>query len=242
MNFIHLLLSQFFTVIFQFRLQIHFKIIKIFSFEAEMLLWFLKDQRVYLHNVLFLACFNWEFFSRCKDLWHHVIKPMYKIAFVIFRHLIALPEKANFRSQILERPSIGEYWNISGVPVLPENVTLMFFRTCLCYSEAYNTGTQKWSSIVQYSCTSIWDLKHPRTWAYGTFSSSWSLWRNLVHHRTRVVCLFPRTLDDCLPGLFWTEPRKTLVRNSTHSDQGLTQCLLVVKARLKPAYDKGFNI
>ena len=25
-------------------------------------------------------------------------------------------------SQILERPSIGEYWNISGVPVLPENV------------------------------------------------------------------------------------------------------------------------
>ena len=29
-----------------------------------------------------------------------------------------------------------------------------------CYSEAYNTGTQKWSSIVQYSCTSIWDLKY----------------------------------------------------------------------------------
>ena len=28
-----------------------------------MLLWFLKDQRVYLHNVLFLACFNWEFFQ-----------------------------------------------------------------------------------------------------------------------------------------------------------------------------------
>ena len=31
---------------------------------------------------------------------------------------------------------------------------------CLCHSEAYNTGTQKWSSIVQYSCTSIWDLKY----------------------------------------------------------------------------------
>ena len=28
-------------------------------------------------------------------------------------------EKVNFRSQILERPSICEYWNISGVPVLP---------------------------------------------------------------------------------------------------------------------------
>ena len=153
-----------------------------------MLLWFLKDQRVYLHNVLFLACFNWEYFQgvkmykiafvifrhlmalspRCKGLWHHDIKPMYKIAFVIFCHLIALPS---------------------------------------------------------------------RTWAYGTFSSSWSLWQNLVHHRTRVVCLFSRTLDDCLPGLFWTEPRKTLVRNSAHSDLGLTQCLLVVKARLKPAYN-----
>ena len=23
-----------------------------------------------------------------------------------------------------------------------------------------NTGTQKWFSIVQYSCTSIWDLKY----------------------------------------------------------------------------------
>ena len=52
-------------------------------------------------------------------------------------------EKVYFRSQILERPSIGEYWNISGVPVLPENVIFMFFRTCWCYSEAYNTGTQK---------------------------------------------------------------------------------------------------
>ena len=63
MNFIYLLLSQFFTVIFSSELQIHFKIIKIFSVEAEMLLWILKDQRVYLHNVLFLACFNWEFFQ-----------------------------------------------------------------------------------------------------------------------------------------------------------------------------------
>ena len=33
-----------------------------------------------------------------------------------------------FRSQILERPSIGEYWNISGEPVLPENVIFTSFR------------------------------------------------------------------------------------------------------------------
>ena len=69
-------------------------------------------------------------------------------------------EKVYFRSQILECPSIGQYWNIFGVPVLPENVILTFFRICQCYSETYNTGTQKWSSIVQYSCTSIWDLKY----------------------------------------------------------------------------------
>ena len=38
-------------------------------------------------------------------------------------------EKVYFRSLILERPSIGEYWNISGVPVLPKNVIVTFFRT-----------------------------------------------------------------------------------------------------------------
>ena len=43
---------------------------------------------------------------------------------------ICLEEKVNFRSQILECPSIGQYWNIFGVPVLPENVILTFFRTC----------------------------------------------------------------------------------------------------------------
>ena len=69
-------------------------------------------------------------------------------------------KKVYFRSQILERPRIGEYWNISGVPVLPENVIFTFFGTCWCYSEAYNTGMQKWSSIVQDSCTSISDFKY----------------------------------------------------------------------------------
>ena len=87
------------------------------------------------------------------------------------RHMIQLVEKVYFRSQILEHPSITEYWNIFGVPVLPENVIFTFFRTCWCYSEAYNTGMQKWSSIVQYSCTSIWDLKY-------TFSQLviWKCW------------------------------------------------------------------
>ena len=50
-------------------------------------------------------------------------------------------EKVYFRSQILECPSIGEYWNIFGVPVLTENVIFTLFRMCWCYSEAYNTGT-----------------------------------------------------------------------------------------------------
>ena len=76
------------------------------------------------------------------------------------RNCKAKEEKVNFRSQILVRPSIGEYWNTFGVPVLPENVIFTFFRMCWCYSEAYNTGTQKWFSIVQYSCTSIWDFKY----------------------------------------------------------------------------------
>ena len=87
-------------------------------------------------------------------------------------------EKVYLRSQILERPSIGEYWNISGVPVLPENVIFTFFRTCRCYSEAYNTGMQKWSGIVQYSCTSIWDLKY-------TFSMNVNTDETLLSNRTK---------------------------------------------------------
>ena len=61
-------------------------------------------------------------------------------------------EKVCFRSQILERYSISEYWkywNISGIPVLPEDVILAFFRTCWWHPEANNTGMLKWSSIVQ---------------------------------------------------------------------------------------------
>ena len=77
-------------------------------------------------------------------------------------------EKVYFRSQILERPSIGKYWNILCVPVLSGNVTFTFFRTCWLHPEANNTGMQKWSSIVQYLCTSIWDLKY----TFSGFSSS----------------------------------------------------------------------
>ena len=73
---------------------------------------------------------------------------------------VKILEKVHFRSQILERPSISEYWNISGVPVLLENVIFTFCRTCWWDPEANNTGMPKWSSIVQYSCTSIWDLKY----------------------------------------------------------------------------------
>ena len=58
---------------------------------------------------------------------------------------IETTEKVYFRSQILERPSIGEYWNISGVAALPENVIFTFFRTCWWHPEANNTGMPKWS-------------------------------------------------------------------------------------------------
>ena len=62
-------------------------------------------------------------------------KSLYIHAFKIYREeavglkssnyaLLKITEKVYFGSQILERPSIGEYWNISGVPVLPENVII----------------------------------------------------------------------------------------------------------------------
>ena len=89
---------------------------------------------------------------------------------------------------MLERPSIGEYWNISGVPVLPKNVIFTFFRMCWWHPEANNTRTQKWSSIVQYSCTSIWDLKY-------TFSIlNFELQTKIEH----VLCTFSKLLTLCL--------------------------------------------
>ena len=118
--------------------------------------------------------------------------------------LVQLSEKVNFKSQILERPSIVEYWNISGVPVLPENVIFTFYRTCWCYSEAYNTGTQKWSSIVQYSCTSIWDLKY--TFSVVTtndISANWNTswkWDTNLH----------------VPSIFNPEVKKSSLENGDH--------------------------
>ena len=41
----------------------------------------------------------------------------------------AVSEKVYLRSQILTCPSIGEYCNICGVSVLPENLIVTFFRT-----------------------------------------------------------------------------------------------------------------
>ena len=129
MNFIHLLLSQFFTIIFQFRTSNSLQNYQNFLSWSRNVIVISKRPKGLLtsHNVLFLACFNWEFFSRCKDSWHHVIKPMYKIAFVIFRHLIT-------------RGPLPQYRSV--------------------------------------------------TWAYGTFPSSWSLWRNLVHYRIHVLYAF----------------------------------------------------
>ena len=46
----------------------------------------------------------------------------------LFNKYIKKVEKVYFRSQILERSNIGEYWNIYGVPVLPENVIFMFLE------------------------------------------------------------------------------------------------------------------
>ena len=51
-------------------------------------------------------------------------------------------------------PSIGEYWNIFGVPELPENVIFMFFRTCWSYSEAYSTGTQN-GLVLSNTCVPV---------------------------------------------------------------------------------------
>ena len=48
-----------------------------------------------------------------------------------FSSIFATLEKVYFRSQILERPSIGEYWNIAGVPVVPENVIFTLERAGL---------------------------------------------------------------------------------------------------------------
>ena len=66
---------------------------------------------------------------------------------------------------ILQVPDTGtfQYWWILEhfwCNSMLETMIFTFFRTCWRYAQTYNTGMQKWSSIVQYSCTSIWDLKY----------------------------------------------------------------------------------
>ena len=90
MNFIHLLLSQFFTVIFQFRtsnsLQNYHNFL---SWRSNVIVISKRSKGLLAHCTLF-SLRQLGIFSRCKDLWHHVIKPMHKISFVIFRQSICL--------------------------------------------------------------------------------------------------------------------------------------------------------
>ena len=73
-------------------------------------------------------------------------------------------EKVYFRSQILEHPSIGKYWNISGVPV---------FKMCWCYLEAHNAGTH----------VPVWDLKY-------TFSEYRISLEAILHLISRAFIIF----------------------------------------------------
>ena len=71
-------------------------------------------------------------------------------------------KKVNFSSHILKHPSTGEYCNIYGVQVLSKNVTLTFFRKTrfILLSRSSRYWNVEWPVVVQYSCTSIWDLKY----------------------------------------------------------------------------------
>ena len=63
MNFIHLLLSQFFTVIFQLRTSNSLQNYQTFLSCRTNVIVISKRSKVYLHNVLSLACVNWYFFQ-----------------------------------------------------------------------------------------------------------------------------------------------------------------------------------
>ena len=119
---------------------------------SDFVLRYCNSGTIWIAIIFLIISLKWSFKSWkwYHDICRKLLQPEINIDLSL-----QLTEKVYFRSQILEHPSIGEYWNISGVPVLSENVIFMFFRTCWCYSEAYNTGMRKWSSIVQYSCTSI---------------------------------------------------------------------------------------
>ena len=81
----------------------------------------------------------------------------------ISKFKIPLPylAKVYSRSQILERPSIGGYWNKFGVPVLLENVIFTFFR---CGVIQKLTILERKNGLVlsntRVPVGPIWDLKY----------------------------------------------------------------------------------
>ena len=81
--------------------------------------------------------------------------------------LSEIGEKVYFRSQILERPSIGKYWNISGVPVLTENVIFSFFRTCTAGVIQKLTILERKNSLVlsntRVPVSGTWSILFPKS-------------------------------------------------------------------------------
>ena len=81
---------------------------------------------------LSLFCFSQCICDECcwctpTELKHHMHQHLYCHAMVFERKIWG---KVYLRSQILECPNNGEYWNISCVQVLLENVIFMFFGMC----------------------------------------------------------------------------------------------------------------
>ena len=55
--------------------------------------------------------------------------------------IVAVWENVYLRSQILERPSIGNNWNISCIPVLTENVMFTFYNVLRFIPQIWNAKT-----------------------------------------------------------------------------------------------------
>ena len=107
-------------------------------------------------------------------------------------------EKVYFSSQILERPSISEYWNISGVPVLTENVIFTFFRTCWWHPEANNTRTQKWSSNVQYLGLEVYFFPKIVFFPNERYFQIWFPKRKQLHFSKESYLNYPKKTQFCM--------------------------------------------
>ena len=78
-------------------------------------------------------------------------------------------EKVYLRSQILERPSIGEYWNISCVPVLPKIVILECVSAYLLFpwlvlSKKWQYWNEKNGLVLHNTCMPVsgtWSILFP---------------------------------------------------------------------------------